>query len=641
MNRRAARVVRLALLVLVPGLSIAVSPVVQQNPLSDATTDVEPMTGLVVDEQGEPIEGARVWCALAEDPEPWPAPTHDRPLHEAFTKETYVADAAARWERSRQLSRSAVTGPDGRFTLSDLPADGQYRVDAALADQRISTWQIGLKRPGDEFTIAMRASHRVEVEVVDETGALVPDARIHVRASYSTSGGSWTPDDRWVESTQQAVTLTALRGNVHAVRSPFSSMNMAADWMSAPTPVDLLAERDGPVRLVLERPTWLEVRVDDPWRASGGESRCGIHLVPLAEGEELDPLDPRWKAGGQRWSGGDTISFLQLDPGRYGIVVRAYGTRVVGTAVVEVEPGRNTTRIRVEPPRPSNSVQVLVLDSQGRRLTESRVTIEQEVGGRWIRTRAQDSILSAEGVHWVPLENLDPNATRLRALVVQQGLGMVAAEGSLDQRQFTVEFPSAGRAELRLDGWAESNLRGRERITLRLEESHDGGVLPFNQTREVGAGRRAFVNDEGVVVIEGLMAGTWYVEVGADTASGPVSFYQRLHTIDPGSDVDIEVDYPNAAVVEVIATEALAGQNFIVMQAREVPPDRMPQFRHRSSTSAGTPKLHSIGADGTCELGELMTDRYRIYPVGANGVVEKEAWIEFAVHIGENEVTWQ
>lgn|GEM_PF-5369655 len=482
--------------------------------------------------------------------------------------------------------------------------------------------------------------------MVDETGALVPDARIHVRASYSTSGGPWTPDDRWIESTQQAVTLTALRGNVHAVQSPFSSMNMAADWMSAPTPVDLLAEHDGPVRLVLERPTWLEVRIDDPWRASGGEARCGVHLVPLAEGEELDPLDPRWKAGGKRWSAGDTISFLQLDQGRYGVVVRAYGTRVVGTAVVQVEPGRNTTRIRVEPPRPSNSVQVLALDSQGRRLTEARVTIEQEVGGRWIRTRSQDSILSAEGVHWVPLETLDPNATRLRALVIQQGVGMVTAEGALDQRLFTVEFPSAGRAELRLNGWTESNLRDRERISLRLEESHDGSVLPFNQTREVGAGRRAFVNEESVVVVEGLMAGTWYVEVEVDTATGPMPIYQRLHALAPGADATIEIDYPDAAVVEVVATEELAGRNFLVLPVLvlpvlEVPPERVPQPSRGMRTPRDTPKLHSIGADGTCDLGELLTDRYRIYPVAADGVVEKDAWFEFAVHLGENEVRWQ
>lgn len=619
-----------------------------QTLVQDAEVDVRSdpansLRGLVIDAAGEPIEGALVWCVRDDDPPLVDYAEYGRPLHVTRTLEEHLAAAENNWRESATKTRSCVTSADGRFELSPLEPGRDYRVTVAAADAVTHPSQIGMKRPGDDFTVTTEQPRGVRLEVVDEKGRVPESALIHIRRRSGTSAFRWTPDSPVLTTTEQVVTIRALVGQQRRVESLPPRVNLVADLMSPPTPVDMLAQDGETLRLVVGVRTWLEIDLDDPWRSSGGVGRRGIYVVPLADGQELDLDANRFRAGGDDWIVGRAVVAHDLEPGRHAVVLRVDHDRAVLVRQLDVVAGPNRIAIDVPAPDPDRHAIVTALDSRGRRLLDARVTLEQLVDDSWLPAAEGLSTLSSEGLHWVRVGAIDPRATRLRALVIDADRGMASAEGGLDQRLFQVDFLAPGSLTLQLDGYGESNLAGRESIRMLLVRGSNGTAGSYAQMREVGRGRRAFVSPEGQVRFDGLAAGTWRLVAVFETASaGTMVALEETLEIEPGATPTVTMDFPMAVPVVLDGGERRAGARFLFVDAaHETPRDDTTVIRHPSIGNNRRATVLVLDVRGRCDLGELPEGRYRVCPLAADGRVLVDDLFEIDVAAGTETIAWE
>lgn len=327
--------------------------------------------GLVRDEQGRPIAGAKVILRptgrrsrTASLPEPMDDPTA---APEEPSEEEALARYAENWRASRAARRETTTGPDGRFVVSGLP-EGTWQVNC---------WKRGfffddsgsVVETGREVVITGMRASRVTLDVRLPDGSAPAYAVVgSMDPSRPDSGRileryGWTPEkpDIWLPP-------GTFKVRAEIPEEAAARAGVEGEWSSAPQIVRLAAgEAQGPVRLELRRRTGVRGRVVPP--DNRAEKDYTVSLVPLAPGQEpparlgFDTASTTTNA--YAWYG-FAFEFLDLTPGRYAVLVSSdFDGPILGREVVEVRDGIQRVEVPLESLSSIPSLKVSVLAPDG------------------------------------------------------------------------------------------------------------------------------------------------------------------------------------------------------------------------------------------------------------------------------------
>ncbi len=187
------------------------------------------LRGLVVDGDGDPVEGATVLC--------------DRTVN-----------------RGQEPAR-ALTGADGRFELERLSATGDYLVVAVGPESRTAFAQPVDPRVAYEPTFALLPLGELDVTVVDD-GQPVPDAQVHLSGSglmYNLLPEEFTTD---AQATPDAEGRLQFSGLIPGIQYSV---------------IALIGSREDPELVGVVKPTLL---------ADEGHAEVTIEMMTLPEAQE-------------------------------------------------------------------------------------------------------------------------------------------------------------------------------------------------------------------------------------------------------------------------------------------------------------------------------------------------------------------
>ncbi|MDJ0976486.1 MAG: hypothetical protein QNJ98_18655 [Planctomycetota bacterium] len=378
------------------------------------------VTGRVVDDRGQGVDGVRVWCVPSDNVSSWPHPTG-------------IAGTD---------SRGGITssGPDGQFQIQGLEEDVDYEVFWAKTGW--VRYPSGRPYPvrasaSQPLTLTMSPQARVRLAFVDrETGASVMARQIMTRPGPGTDIGRepmpWCeredvrnlhgeagPGDHFYVRVDASGGAGDLKGRIHVEAA-------ALGYQPLKTEAAFEFGRDTTLELPMTRSTRADFGSLQLDASMGGEPYTGWLVVKL-EGE--GKRSGAWASA--QFAAGKQISALSVPAGRYTLSARPAGIRghfMAYTDPVELQIHPRT--VTEAPVRiPFRALRIDVVDGEERVVVgyDLGVTLDGTNHGlvhNWdLLTRAsRDARLRAGGL---PVLFCSPGAT-LNLVVNRYGTGYAA-----------------------------------------------------------------------------------------------------------------------------------------------------------------------------------------------------------------------
>jgi len=271
------------------------------EPIDFTLTRAISISGILVDEQGSPVEGARFSLKQGEE------------------------DSASDAEDAIR------TDEDGQFVL-DVSRAGTWTV--SLRHERFLPQELSVQAPAENVRWVLHAGTVVEGSVTDERGVPLEGVRVNLWRS----GESWRLQQSDQTDDQGRFSLGGLRAGSHAVEASLTAEGM-----------DRLASRTMELR-DSER-VEVSLRFEPGWSLSGlVVDEAGQPLPDVSVGMETHAENPPpWRSGkGQRYGSGPQVrsgvdgrfAFRQLSAGTYTLWASKRG--------YTLEPAKATGAERVE-----------------------------------------------------------------------------------------------------------------------------------------------------------------------------------------------------------------------------------------------------------------------------------------------------
>jgi RNA polymerase sigma factor (sigma-70 family) len=275
------------------------------GPPTAAPLAADVASGIVVDEQGRAIAGARVFAGRQTDE--W----FNSKLGFLYNLDDLQAAAAASEESQRF---HGVTGPDGRFCFEHLSVPNVFTF-AALDPAIGLAWRYGVQLPGEPMIrLVLQSGTVITGRVTAPDGRIEPNVEVEIGAFDKEFGSQF--NDEWIEPGQGVVvcrTRTDARGEYRSLPLRYAHIEVGVELAPHVGDETVISTRSPVVRV---EPTEREHRVDvvlSPRRKlrgrilvmNGEPARLKETLLPkLSERErakqELDtfqvqarPTDPR------------------------------------------------------------------------------------------------------------------------------------------------------------------------------------------------------------------------------------------------------------------------------------------------------------------------------------------------------------
>jgi protocatechuate 3,4-dioxygenase beta subunit len=445
----------------------ATSPEVRQLVARARKPELPPatgrITGRVLDEQDNPVEGIRISARPTAHSS---RPTRRRRFDPYGPPKPPDLDAAALdaveyalWNAA--VRKSTMTDADGRYALEGL-LDAKYRVSGAAQLWEVRPVDYPLSsaaRPGAEVDFVARPSFRFEVTVLGPGGGEVDRARLTCRRDGKSNTRTWTPEQREVR-----IPLDGERWTVRAESAVYGKEQPRSD------PVEIVAKPGGapePVILRLREPSGVRATVALPEGIVAEGLR--FRLRRLGAREKVDPSTLATgndvKHGSPRNEG--VCTWVGLEPDRYLVGVGWGGEFLepLAHAVVDVRDGITDCELAVPRPGPDRTRAIVVRGPDGGILRD-HVSLLRSLGeapGKlnrplpWLR-REDGSLLVHMRATDFSAGGKDPqflsvyHAKLGRARVSLDPLG----KGTLE-----VRFDAAVPLVVAVEGWNDLGLEGR------------------------------------------------------------------------------------------------------------------------------------------------------------------------------------
>jgi protocatechuate 3,4-dioxygenase beta subunit len=265
------------------------------------------ISGTVVDEQGNPVEGTRFSLKQSEE------------------------DSASDAEDAIR------TDEDGQFVL-DVARAGTWKV--SLQHERFLPQELSVQAPAENVRWVLHAETVVEGSVTDEKGGPLEGVRVNLWRS----GESWRIQQTEQTDDQGRFSMGGLRAGSYAVEASLTAEGM-----------DRLASRT--IELRDSEHVEVSLRFEPGWSLSGlVVDEAGQPLPDVSVGMEAHAENPPpWRRGkGQRYglgpqvrSGGDgRFAFRQLSAGTYTLSASKRGYTVEPSKATGVERVEDKLRVR-------------------------------------------------------------------------------------------------------------------------------------------------------------------------------------------------------------------------------------------------------------------------------------------------------
>jgi hypothetical protein len=503
------------------------------------------------------------------------------------TLDEALAAAEAAWDAERNGILTTTTDANGVFVFEGLTQDGVYELDCSLAGYRLSPSGGARVLRGQRMDIAAWKLHSIDFEFVGEDGEVFDE--VLVRQGSGTWGGI---DVRWqrVQSSlmlgSEPVTLQFAAGGFRDVYEPVGEYTSEVITIDPRDP----ALSVGPVRVVLRRRVWLDVRLEDPWSAGGGSGERWLVAKKLADDEVFDatayaavlaaarPLhrvEYSYAIGSVRelepairfvLRANRTPRFVfdDLARGRYVVgVCDSSATLLTWSEVALEQPG---TVVTLRPPQPDSTGRlVLRLANAHRDRLQAwpRFVVDARVDGQWQAVES-DVLTSPSGEHWIGLAAVPPEASELRVGAIHETLGLAYEVIAPDVRELELVFPRSSTLELALVDLHPSVLATNVRAELEFDGPHlDGAVWPERHSAHLvldGEHLRPGFGPDLASTVGGLAPGVWRVSVSYVVGLRTIEFDAGEVVLEPGETTIRVVTVPKIVDVEVETAVGYAGQ---------------------------------------------------------------------------------
>jgi len=558
--------------------------------------------GRVTDEAGAPLAGVAVIADVfridstrqAADVGAGPPPEQEL--------EEFLREQARSWAEARAGRQRAVSGAGGTFELTNLDPVKTYSLSAFLAGFVVESDDAAYAvMPGSNVRFRARRVHVIPIELVSESGALASEGVVGVTRGDREQFFAWSADE---PELRISAGLVGLRGYAGVRQSGFGRQGVDSDAASEEVSLDVVANGEAPVRLVLTPRSGIRGLVIDEFGGQGG--RSVVRLLPIPAGSELDERALASSAR-QSWQLGNRFEFLDLSPGTYAVGLSNWEEALLTYAITTVSEGVTEVDLIVPEPDPESHLVVRAFGPGGTPLEdlEFRWMHRQDGGSRSGSIRGRRA---PDGAYWL-LPKAEffgewPSGTSFRLTIEHAQLGARELELEEGQREVTVTFEEPVSLVVVVGGYLGSGYESRVEVSLARKE--EGG--PPQGLRGRGSfGGREGLSPEGVVRYDNLAPGTW--EVGLNIRSGdhrssPVHS-REVRAL--SGEVRVEISLPELYELTVLAPELPVGTRVALMQDRD--PEHGGGFP--ASSDARLEDDQRASFDG------LVAGRYRLWANGA------------------------
>jgi hypothetical protein len=508
------------------------------------------------------------------------------------TLEEALAAAEAAWDAERLDIRSTTTDANGVFVFEGLRQDGVYELDCALEGYRLSPSGGVRALRGQRMDFAAQKLHSVEFEFVGESGEVFDE--VLVRQGSGAWGGlgvQWQRVSSSLMLGPEPATLQFAAGGFRDVYEPVGEYTSEVITIDPGDP----AHSAGPVRVVLRRRVWLDVRLEDPWSAGGGSGERWLVAKKLADDEVFDaaayaavlaaarPLHRReysttWGAVRElepviglvhRAYGSPRFVFDDLARGRYVVgVCDSSATLLAWSEVALEQPGTVVTLRPTQPDSTGRLVVKLANAHRDRLGARPRFVVDAMVDGRW-QAVENDVLTSPTGEHWIGLAAVPPGASELRVGAIHETLGLAYEVIAPDVRELELVFPRSSTLELALEGLHPSVLATNIRAELEFQGPHLEGAGPKDRHSAHlvldGEHLRNGFGPDLTSTVGGLSPGVWRVSVSYVAGLRTIEFDAGEVLLEPGETTLRVVTVPKIVDVEVETAVGYAGQPLALM----------------------------------------------------------------------------
>ncbi len=571
------------------------------------TEGVGHISGLVVDEVGQPLAGVTLVSELAQGSGP-------RAIQGAATEGVGRAwqglrdldealEPSARHELARRESlRTTVTDAAGRFRLEDL-RPGQHTVSAYIeglvfAHQSLYT--------GDSAHFVGRKVCEFHLDVRLPDGSAPREAVVMLGEEHrwNTSSYRWTPEEPVLRLGEQAAQLQVYAGDVST--SDYRTYDSA--YAAPSRTIDLGRDGSGPHTFQLQARARLEVRVAD---RSSREPR----IAPWVKAVSAD--GPGAQTGVQAFKAGQRL--IRMDAERFSAVDLTPGAWVVGagrgsdepevTARVEIGPGPTEVSLELGELDLSRFLVVRCKGPEGAPLfgVTFGYSIAHPGGGG--RSGGVTSFARPGGEYWIGWSELLGGRERgaeikARLTSTARGYGKLESELTPNQRELDLVFEPA----CDLDVFVTGDLSPGYLIQLEPAGSEGRGLgseVLFIGRNGQPTGR---IDGQGRASIAGLQPGPYRVLLVQSKQDLPVrapTVASAEVTLRPGSQA-VTLVAPQLYELVVYAPDIAVGTTFLLMFGGEV-------------NSPQTQRQVDLGADRRARFAHVPAGEYTVAALGQNG----------------------
>ena len=468
------------------------------------------ISGTVRDPSGEPVEGVVV-TALT-DVRPFAltagARTARQRQHEDRDLATVAQDAIENelWRRSAR--RSARTGADGRFEITEL-TDTRHSLTAFHKDYDVKPLsQQGRIEPDAvvDFVASPAADVRIEVRMPD--GSLADYAWLRWKGPHSNG---W---DTWMKESGK-------------VRLPLGSCKLTAQtWLPEPMESEeveqVISGGAGEVLVLeLQGRRILTARLVLP--EGFAVPRTVEYRLRRVENEEVDP-ESLLQDQSQRYARSRSpgrASWNDLEPGRYLVAAFLNRRRLIAHAIVEVTAGPSEVELQATQPKAGTYVTVKLLGPDGGPVP-GQVSFRVLTAQPKSKPRRVDAL--QQGDAWlVFLDGVDPKAGNEATLRV----GTRDFGGAMHPLRLrgggtiTIRFRKPARLKLQLQRYSGSDVDGSLFVALRSD---------------LGADAWKLVAPDGTCELNGVQPGPYHLQLYVRKQKQTWPIYRRRVNLNAGDD---------------------------------------------------------------------------------------------------------
>ncbi|MFT6832547.1 MAG: hypothetical protein ACJAZN_002724 [Planctomycetota bacterium] len=391
------------------------------------------ITGVVVDERGEPIAGATVRTQAGAD-SPRLSTQDSSGTGREWSGEEDLAETLQERARgvlkSRRGTRVATTDEAGFFTLLGLePGRHTVRANAeglSFSSERTFT--------GQSTTLRGKAVQGFTLEIVDADGEAVSSAVVQVKGGYRPSYYDWSPEQPTIRLTETSAQLRAFAGDV----ARYGNSEPFAEMASESRRVTLAIDGKGPHRFELEPTRSVLITVID-------QTTDGPLVKPNVRYAEAKKI---MEAGGRSKFLGNSAEINAREDGRYQIADLEAGDYLlgVGRGLSEPEVFREftvaSTPVREEivlgPLSQERFLVVYVKNSRGTPLSGLRFKLYGTTGEN-SNSWTMESAERAPGEFWIGWDrSADYWGAPVSLSIENPGLGSAVRPVTRDQKRLDV-----------------------------------------------------------------------------------------------------------------------------------------------------------------------------------------------------------